>query len=111
MDPISENALSRVSLQENENENRYLKETIIVLRNELEKNKAIEEANIQKTIASATMQVDQLKEMISALRQQMEQLQVENSKKEQEIGLAYQAEIKQLKLSIVQIRTELEKSK
>lgn len=98
-------------MQDIENENRYLKETILVLRNELEKNKAIAEGDIQKTIANATVEANQLRDMISALRQQMEKLQVENLKKEQDISLKYEAEIKQLKLSIVKIRTELEKSK
>ena len=71
MQSISTNTIQS-QIQELENENRQLKETIVALRDELEKNKAKEELVTQKVVAEANLQAQELKNTISALRQQLE---------------------------------------
>ena len=107
MDTISEQTLQE-NIQELDNENRQLKDTITALREELEKSNVKEEMNKEKILAQAGLQIQELKDSILAIRQQLEMLHIESENRVQEKVQIYEAEVKQLKATITQLRTELE---
>ncbi len=107
MDTISEQTI-QFNIQELDNENRQLKDTITALREELEKSNVKEEMNKEKVLAQAGLQIQELKDSILVIRQQLEMVHIEADKKTQTITQVYEAEIKQLKATITELRTELE---
>lgn len=60
-------------LFEVQHENRYLKETIIALRSELESLAFEKEQSVRDTIASMVGEISHLKKTITALRDELEQ--------------------------------------
>ena len=89
-------------------ENRHLKDTIVALRDELEKQNIETEDRIQKAVAEANDQILQLKETITALRDEMEHNKIIYEDKMQEQKRAYRDEKKQLEQMISALRDKIE---
>lgn len=66
-------------------ENRFLKETIAALREELEKERICRDDDVQKALADAHDNIKQLKETVSSLRLAMEKMAIEHDKDKQKI--------------------------
>ena len=89
-------------------ENRHLKDTIVTLRDELEKVSIAQSENIQKAVASANDEIVQLKATISALREELEHRKIMNEEKLQEVKQVTNDEINQLQLMIRAQRDQIE---
>ncbi|MFC1694101.1 hypothetical protein ACFL1R_11395 [Candidatus Latescibacterota bacterium] len=89
-------------------ENRHLKDTIIALRETLEKQCIENEELVQKAVASANDEIVQLKATVTALRDELEYNNIKNEEKIQEIEKVAHDEIEQLKQLISILRTQLE---
>ena len=89
-------------------ENRHLKDTIVALRESLEKQRIDNEALVQNVKASANDEILQLKAAVTALRDGLEYNKIKQEEKVQELERAAHEENKQLKEMINILRTQLE---
>ena len=89
-------------------ENSHLKDTIIELRNALEKQHIDNEEHIQNVLASSNDEIVQLKATINVLRDELELKKIKHEEKIQELEQAAHNESKQLKQMIDILRTQLE---
>ncbi|MCE5250905.1 hypothetical protein LLG96_11855 [bacterium] len=91
-------------------ENRHLKETIVALREAMEKQKIEHESNIQSALSSANDEISQLRAAIGAMRTEMEKIRMEHATKIQDLEREYNDEKNQLKQMIAALREQLENS-
>ena len=97
-------------LYQSQTENRYLKETISALREELEKTQIGHEANVQKALTAANDEILQLKSSVSALRDELEKAQLTSEENVQKALTTANDENAQLRSTIVTLRNELERA-
>ena len=97
-------------LYQAQTENRYLKETISALREELEKTQIGHEANVQKALTAANDEILQLKSSVSALRDELEKAQIISEENIQKALTTANDENAQLRSTIVTLRNELERA-
>ena len=93
-----------------EQENEYLKYTIIALRSELEKNSIMYEENKQQAVAIANKQITDLKDSVSKLREQLERNQIQFEEDIQKAIAQKESEIKGFKGSVSTLRDQLEQN-
>ena len=89
-------------------ENRHLKDTIIALREELERVSIQHEDNIQKAIAVANDGINQLQATVVAMRDELERNKIASEEEFQKIRRTACAEIEQLQHAIFVLRDKLE---
>jgi len=97
-------------LYQAQTENRYLKDTISALREELEKTQIGHEANVQKALSAAGDEILQLKSSVSALRDELEKAQIASEENIQKALTTANDENTQLRSTIVTLRNELERA-
>jgi len=89
-------------------ENRHLKDTISVLREELEKMRIDHETNIRNALLSADSEILQLKSTIVALRDELERIQIRHDEKIQHMEQMAGDEMNQLQQTVKTLRQQLE---
>ena len=92
----------------NDLEIKLLKETILALREELEKVRFEEGGHIQQAVAGATDEIRQLRASIVALRDQLELKEVEHGEQLRGIALRHDREKAELHRTIAALREDLE---
>ncbi|MEE9239809.1 MAG: hypothetical protein V3U53_01295 [bacterium] len=113
--PVGDMDRNRMELQtesdelyQTQTENRHLKNTIVALRDELEKSRIDKEDSVQKAIQASNDEIVQLKSTASALREELERNNIAHEDKEQELERAHRDEQKQLQQMISTLRDKLE---
>ncbi len=97
------------SLFEKDGEIAYLKDTIIAVRDQMEKMQ-FEKADVeQRAVARANDEIRQLRETAVALRDQMEKMQFEKADVERRAVARANDEIEQLRETAVALRDQMEK--
>ncbi len=89
-------------------ENRHLKETIVALREALERQEIEKDDRVQQALASANDEIAQLKATIQAVRDKMEEQQLKYAGELQAAKKAARDELLQLKETIQLLRDRLE---
>ena len=97
-------------LMQQQLENSHLKDTIVALRDALEKQKITDEEHLQEVVAGINDEVVQLKAAINALRDELEHSKIKHEDHVQAIEKASHDEIKQLKEMIDALRSQLEEA-
>ena len=92
----------------NDLEIKMLKETILALREELEKIQHEEREHIQQAVAEVNAQNRQLRASIGELRDQLELREAEHEAKRQSLRLQHQHELEELRQTIAALRSKLE---
>jgi len=93
---------------ENDLEIKLLKDTIVTLREELEKKHYEEGEHVQQAVAESNAEIRQLHASIAELRDQLELREAEHEQNVQELSLHHQHEIEELRNTIAALRKELE---
>jgi hypothetical protein len=88
-------------------ENRHLKDTIAVLRDQLEAMRYQQDEAIQKAVASSSDEISQLRSALSALRETMETKAAEYAASLQEERRLHRDELEQLQRTIKALRESL----
>ena len=96
------------TFREAQHEIRHLKETITVLRDELETQGFDKERAVQEAVLTSNDEIQQLRQTAIALRVELEDLQFEHAKAVQEAASTNLDETQQLKHTISALREELE---
>jgi hypothetical protein len=91
-----------------ETENRHLREMTAALRDEMERMRIGEQERLQKALASAADEIDQLKGMIVALREELESRKIDGNEQCRVVEQAAREEISQLQEMIRTMRDRLE---
>jgi chromosome segregation ATPase len=89
-------------------ENRYLKETVAALRDEMERNRIGERERLQQALAASHEEIGQLKGAIQALRDELERRKIEYEENGHAREQAAREEAKQLQEMIRAMRDRLE---
>jgi predicted nucleic acid-binding Zn-ribbon protein len=92
----------------NDLEIKMLKETILALREELEKIQHEEREHVQQAVAEVNAQNRQLRASIGELRDQLELREAEHEAKMQSLRLQHQHELAELRQTIAALRAKLE---
>ena len=87
---------------------RQLRDTIVALREALEKQKIEHEEHVQSVLSNANDEIIQIKASVVALRDEMENLTIGHEEKMQEIAKDTHNEKKQLQQMIQTLRQQLE---
>jgi hypothetical protein len=87
---------------------KVLKDTILALREELEKVHHEEREHIQQAVADANTEIRHLRSSITELRDQMELLEAEHDLKAQRLRLEHQHAMAELHQTIAALRQKLE---
>jgi hypothetical protein len=87
---------------------KLLKDTILALRDELEKVRHEEREHVQQAVADANAEIRHLRSSIVELRDQMELLEAEHDLKVQRLRLEHQHAIAELHQTIAALREKLE---
>lgn len=91
-----------------QSENRHLKDTIIALRQEIERLRIEHDENLQKALSAASDEIGQLKVTIGVLRDKLERERISHEEKIQEINRLNHHEMIQLQQTIQTLRELLE---
>jgi hypothetical protein len=94
----------------NDLEIKHLKDTILALREELEKVHHEEREKIQLAVAEANAEIRQLRSSIVELRDRMELQEAEHEQKAQNLRLQHEHELAELHQTIAALRQKLEQS-
>jgi hypothetical protein len=90
-------------------EAKLLKDTVLALREELEKVHHEEREHIQQAVADANSEIGQLRAGVVDLRERMELLAAEHEDRMQNMRLQHQHELAELHQTITALRAQLEK--
>ena len=95
-------------LMKHDLEIKLLKDTILALREELEKVQHEEREHIQQAVADANAEIRQLRASVVELRDQLEIREAEYDDKVQKLRLHHQHELAELRQTIAALREKLE---
>jgi len=87
---------------------KHLKDTILALREELERVQHEEREHIQQAVSEANVQIRQLRTSIVELRDQLEFREAEYEQKVQNLRLQHHHEVAELHQTIAALRAKLE---
>jgi chromosome segregation ATPase len=93
---------------QNDLEIKHLKDTIISLREELEKRHYEEGEHVQQAVADANAEIRHLRGSVAELRDQLELREADHEQKMQGLELQHQHELQELRQTIEALRKELE---
>jgi hypothetical protein len=99
---------SIVNRMNNELEIKLLKETVLALRDELEKVGFEEREHIEQAVAAANAEIRQLRSSVAGLREQLELKQAECEDKVRTLELQHNRDKADLQKTVAALRQELE---
>jgi cell division protein FtsB len=88
-------------------ENAQLRDTVVALREELERHQAAHQEGVQRAIAAASEEVTQLRATVAALREAMERLRFEGEEEARAIERRAREESAQLQETVRLLRERL----
>jgi chromosome segregation ATPase len=88
-------------------ENAQLRDTVVALREELERHQAAHEEGVQRALAAASEEVAQLRATVAALREAMERLKFEGEEEARAIQRRAREESAQLQETVRLLRERL----
>ena len=91
-----------------EEENRYLRQTVAAVREEMERQRELHEERVQKAQATATDEVVHLRNSVEALRGELEQISDRHREVIQKLEKSMRDELSQLQNMIAALREHME---
>ena len=106
--PLTTNENETDELIEAQAEIRHLRETTLILREELETKRFEKDAAVQQTTQRSADEIQQLKSTTRSLRDELESARYQLEEEVQKTRLRNQNEIQHLKQTVEKLRDELE---